>query len=113
MDCLSQMKSKEAPEMFAVAEARNLIDLGDSGQLSHGRQCRMLQTWTRRAASTARAQTPTGPCESAGAAPGTWEGAISSIPPCMTRQDSQRWQPCRLVFEQVANDFAGKRYLIP
>lgn len=44
MDCLSQMKSKEAPEMFAVAEARNLIDLGDSGQLSHGRQCRMLQT---------------------------------------------------------------------
>lgn len=113
MDHLSQMKSKEVPEMFVIAEARNVIDLGTVGgcpMADNAECCRPGQEgWPQRPEH----RHPQAHVTVQGQLPEPEEGAISSTPPCMTRQDSQGWQPCHLLSEQVTNVFADKKYLIP
>lgn len=85
MERLSQIKSKEAPEMFAIAEARNIIDLGTVGSCpmaDSAECCRPGQggwpQWTEHRHPQAHVTVQ-------GQLPEPGEGAISSTPPCMTR----------------------------
>lgn len=86
---------------------KNIINLETVGQLSCGRQCKMLRNWI---SGVSWAQTPAGQGGSEEAAPGTWERSHEQLG--MTVWDPQRRQPCHLFAERVTNIFKGKSYLI-